>query len=390
MSVFLFLKQIVDIMYPYHWMDYMMVIMVMAALVYQILLVRPSVKEFFTFSDLLILIGGTLLTVSFLKNTDGYGIYVKVLSAFLMYFVGRIYYDRIKECYGALVKAAYMVVYINFFYRLYRFGAGFLHVNNAEGDLYYYDTDMAFAMILALIFIGMFGRNTMRKYMTMFLICPYMVFCSDAGIQKALLLVIVFLMFFYLFERAAGKQKITNILLAVSIFGLLLLSSLLMLPVISRHTGILEQIGTLGDWLSVGNMYVRYERWSTVWNQYLSAGVWEKLFGLNLCADGIDGSVGNMYLKILYTTGIAGMLFFIVFVVSVVYYVLQIQDRKTFYVMILLAVILLGTGITVDSMEATQMSWFPLMFSGMVISSVRTQQEEGINGRSDSFDPDEK
>ncbi|MCM1440152.1 MAG: hypothetical protein NC131_13260, partial [Roseburia sp.] len=79
----------------------MMVFLVIFLLVYQVLLVRPSVKENFTLSDSIVLIFSVLLTFSFLKNIDGYGIYFKVLSAFLMYFVGRVYYDRIQECFGA-------------------------------------------------------------------------------------------------------------------------------------------------------------------------------------------------------------------------------------------------------------------------------------------------
>ena len=91
MTVFLFLKQIVDLLYPYRWLDYLMVFLVIFLLAYQILLVRPSIQEHFTLSDGIVIFLGGLLTLSFIKNTDGYGIYFKVLSAFLMYFVGRVY-----------------------------------------------------------------------------------------------------------------------------------------------------------------------------------------------------------------------------------------------------------------------------------------------------------
>lgn len=370
MSVFLFLKQIVDVLYPYHWLDYMMVIMVGIALVYQIMLVRPDIKKHIAFSDIMIALFGVLLTISFAKDTSAYGIYVKVLSAFLMYFVGRIYYDRIKECTGALVTSAYLVVYLNLIHRLYCFGADFLQVNNAGGDLYYYDTDMAFAMVLAMIFIGMYGRNSLRKYFTLFFVCPYMVIFSDAGIQKILMIVVVFLMFLYLLDKALGKKKLVNLCLSVTIVGLLCLIVLLMVPVFMGEGGILGNMAGESI-LSMENMNDRYVKWQAVWEEFKGAGICSRLFGVTLSA-----SVENLYLKTLYSMGATGLILLFVFIVGVVYYVVQIEDRKTFFVTILLFVMLLGTGVTVASMEATQMSWFPMMFAGMVISSVQVKDLE--------------
>lgn len=375
MSLFLFLKQIVDVLYPYHWLDYLMVIMVIIALIYQILLVRPDIKENAALSDVIMVLFTVLLTLSFIKNRNAYGIYVKVLSAFLMYFVGRIYYERIKECSGALVTASYIIVYINFFYRLYCFGADFLKVSNAEGDLYYYDTDMAFAMILALCFIGMFGRNTLRKYITIFLVCPYMVLFSDAGIQKMLLVVIVFLMLLYLIEKVTGKRRIINAALLVVVLGLLSFIVILMFPVITGKTDVIFDIGVNDNVLNVKNMYTRYENWREVWLIFQNTGVTEKLFGVDLAAH-----VSSLYLKTIYSVGIVGFVLLFIFVISVAYYVVKIEDRKTFYITVLLAVMLLGTGVTVSSMEATQMSWFPLMFSGMVVSGHKSGRMRGSNG----------
>ena len=58
------------------------------------------------------------------------------------------------------------------------------------------------------------------------------------------------------------------------------------------------------------------------------------------------------------------------------YHVTKFEDRKTFYLAVIMAVLLLGSGVKVNSMESTQMSWFPLLFSGMVISSVQVESEK--------------
>ena len=57
------------------------------------------------------------------------------------------------------------------------------------------------------------------------------------------------------------------------------------------------------------------------------------------------------------------------------YYVVKVNDRKTFYLAVIMAVLLLGSGVTINSMETTQMSWFPLLFAGMVISSVQEERD---------------
>ena len=158
-----------------------------------------------------------LITITLFKYTSTYQTYFKVLSAFLMYFVGRLYYDRIRECSEALACSSYLVVYLNFFYRIGQYGLKFRNVVSADGDLYYYDTDMAFAMILAMIFIAMFAKNSVLKLATIMMICPYMVFYSDAGIQKVLMLVSYTIILIYISELIFRKRKLSNILLIVVI-----------------------------------------------------------------------------------------------------------------------------------------------------------------------------
>lgn len=381
MTLFLFLKQIVDVLYRYHWMDYMMVLMVVVMLIYQLLLVRPDIKKHFTVSDSIILLLGVLLTVSYCRDFGEYGIYFKVLSAFLMYFVGRVYYDRIQECLGALVSAGYCIVYANFIHRLVKFGFAFFSVTNAGGDLYYYDTDMAFAMILAMVFIGMFGRNTLFKCITVFLVCPYMVQCSDAGIQKVLMWIIYLLMLIYLVEKITDKRKLSNRILAVVVTGLLVVVGFIMLPVFCSIDSEALLAPISGGIFNSEHMLGRYDGWREVWQHISGSGFVQQLFGNQLGYP----NIGSLYMKILYSLGFAGLFLLIAFVVSVIYYCLRIKDRKTFYTTVILIVMLLGTGVTVISLEATQMSWFPMMFAGMVISSVQVEETESPEEETEEY-----
>lgn len=373
MTLFLFLKQIVDMLYQVQLLDYLMVCLVLVMLLYQVALVRPDIRKNSTVADGLIIALGILLTITFARDIHGYGIYFKVLSAFMMYFVGRIYYERIQECYGALVVSGYLVVYLNFFSRLIHFGISLTNVSNAGGDLYYYDTDMAFAMILAMTFILMFGHNTLFKYITVFVVCPYMVFKSDAGIQMVLMLAVYAVVVMYVMELLIENKKISNLLLTVIVVGLLAIVVIIYLPVfgIANDDIIVTLFG--GKFLDNDNMYGRYQVWQNVLEDFKSRSLWQQCFGVNI---GSNVNIGSLYMKIMYSLGYTGLFLTVVFIMNVVYYVVKVSDRKTFYVAVILAVLLLGTGVTVSSMEFTQMSWFPMMFSGMVVSSVQKENRD--------------
>ena len=374
MSIFLFLKQIVDILYPYQWLDYMMVALAIVALVYQLMLVRPSVKGKVTLSDCCICILLILFAIAFVrKDGTDYANFVKVLSAFFMYFVGRIYYERIQECESALSLSAYIVVYANFIHRIFHYGLDLFTVKNAEGDLYYYDTDMAVAMLIALSFIAMYARNNLRKFFTMFVVIPYMVMYSDADVQKILLFALFGIMILYVLEMAGVKRKFSDFMLGAAVVGLLVAVIILISPVFtgSENNFLVEVL--YGGSISAQNIYSRYDGWRTVWQSISESSLLIKFFGLGLAT---DISVYSLYLKTLYVLGLLGLILMFIFISSVIYYVMQVEDRKTYYVTVLLAVMILGTGLLTNSIEATQMSWFPMMFAGMVVSSVQAERRQ--------------
>ena len=380
MSFFLFVKQIVDMLYPYKILDYVMVGLILVMLIYQIMLVRPDLRAMFTKSDGIVIAICGLLTVNFMKSMWEYEVYFKILSAFLMYFVGRIYYERIQECYGALVSSAYVVVYLNLFHRMIRFSGKLLQVTNADGDLYYYDTDMAFAMILAFVFIAMFGKNSVFKLFTILLVCPYMVFYSDAGIQKVLLLVVMAIILVYIIELVLRNQKFSNMVLVGMVTGIIGVIALLYLPLMGiGKSDIMARIARIfkGRFLDFQNMSARYDAWEEVLDYIGEQGIIGQICGNGLSVDVGGGIyVESLYIKTYYALGWLGLLLALGILIAVIRYIAMVKDRKTFYLMVMMVVILLGTGVAINSMERVQMSWFPLMFAGMVVSSVREEKVE--------------
>ena len=377
MSFFLFVKQIVDMLYLYKMLDYLMVSLIIFMLAYQVMLVRPDFKAMFTKADGIVIVLCGLVTISFLKNTSEYETYFKILSAFLMYYVGRIYYERIQECYGPLVSASYIVVYLNFLCRISNFGGGLFRVTNAGGDLYYYDTDMAFAMILAFVFIAMFGKNSVLKLFTILLICPYMVFYSDAGIQKILLLVVMAIIFVYIIELVLRKPKLSNVALIAMVSGIIIVIIYLYLPVMGIGNADIVLSVFQGKLLDYKNMHSRYVAWNEVVQLAGEQGSINQLIGNSLSV-GTGGSiyVESLYVKTYYAIGWLGLLVALGLLIGVIKYIIMVKDRKTFYLMIIMAILLLGSGVAINSMERVQMSWFPMLFAGMVVSSVREEGKE--------------
>lgn len=373
MTVFLFLKQITDMLYQFHLLDYAMVIMAVVALVYQVLLVRPQVRHHVQVADVAILVMAGILTASFIKDAgSNYGIYVKVLSAFLMYFVGRMYYERLQECSGALVASGYVIVYANLVHRIVQAittKTNFFGITNAGGDFYYNDTDLVFGLLIALIFIGMYGRNSLVKIITIFFTIPVLVLCSDAGVQKALFIAIYILLVIYCLEKLGVPRKVSNAILVTALAGLMAIIVMLLLPVFTGKQNFISNL--FGDgWVSYEQLASRYESWQEAWLGIRVSQPAEKLFGISLA-----GSFANQYIKALSSIGVIGCLVAVIYAIDLLRRLFTIEDRKTYYILALLAILFLGSSILNNCMEFTQCSWFVMMFGGMVVSAGKRETD---------------
>ncbi len=371
MSIFLFLKQFVDLLYTWQWLDIAMVFLAVAMVVYQFMLLRPDIKKTTKTADIVVLLLALLSTVSFLRDITAYQAYIKVMSAFLMYFMGRLYYDRINECDDALALASYLIIYINFAHRVVVYGTEMFSITNAGGDLYYYDTDMAYAIILAFIFVAMFARNSIFKLITLLLVCPYMVIYSDAGIQLLLFLFIVLVLFMYIVEVALHKKTFAMIGMGLLIAGLLTGVVLVYIPLITADTSATWKLFGDNAVLNMTHMETRYDEWQQVYTIRSPETIVEKMFGISFNT-GLP--LKSFYLKALYTTGIVGLILGILLILLAFIAANKSEDRKNFYITVMLAILMLGSGVTVNTMETTQMSWFVMLFAGMVITENRENE----------------
>lgn len=370
--------------YSYQILDYAMVALVVVLILYQLMLVRPSVKRL-QIVDGIVALMTLLFTFSFFRNMNAYQNYFKILSACLVYYLGRLYSERIKECYSSLVAASYIVVYLNFFHRIYRQGFSFLTGRSDAGEFFYYKTDLAFAMLLSAIFIYYLGRRSLLKYFTLVLVVPYMVLYSQARTQQVLIFLMYFLFVLAHKEKNADIDQKLNWKLIVSLTGVLFLGFcfLIVAPYMKffQSFGMKWGLDISNGILTEQNMQVRFYAWKdTLWG-LMRENMWMKLFGVDLISDPLYNRFGldvqNMYIKSLLSVGWIGCIVIVIVIISYVVNLRKLdKDRKAFYLALTVGILFLGTGMTVNAHEFTQMSWFPMMFFGMVVSGLQPEDEE--------------
>lgn len=370
MSILLFAKQLVDMFYDNIILDYTLVGMVLLLIVYQWYLVRPTfsnVIKSVKLPDLIAFMLAVLITVSFYRGCIGsFREYAKILSAFLLYVLGRVAYLRIHESTGAIALSSYIVVYANVISRVIMLENDFFSNKSANGCIYYYDTDLGYAMLVCLIFISMYGRNNLFKFLTMFVSIPFMIINSGADVQKILLVIVYIIIFMYMGERAVKRRRIADFILPISIIGLLSVVMGILLPVFNSTYG-----NKLVSWInehitSTDAMTSRYSEWKILWNGYKNSSIVDRLIGV---PNNNGGTAHNQYVDTFSNIGILGIILMLLFIIIISAYAVKISERKTYYVTVLLAIVFLGTCINVSGMRYTQMNWFVMMYAGMAVAS---------------------
>lgn len=386
MTLFLFAKQIIDMLYQYRFLDYAMVVFMVLLCFYQFCLVRPGIRRI-QWIDALVFVIMILFTVSWLRKPSGADVYFKLISACVIYYLGRLYSERIKECYQALVWAAYIVVYVNFFHRIYRQSYHLFSGIGEEGEIFYYKTDLAFAMLLAAIFLFFLAKHSLLKYATLILVIPYMVLYSSARTQQALLVLIYVLFFLAYREQKTGIFQKMNWKLMVAVCVAVLVGVLLLF--IAPKIPLLHSMGV--NWgldISQGlftekNMIIRHESWNGILEYFFEQPLRTRLWGIDLYTDYLHNSINqstqSMYIKLLYSIGYTGCSACILLFVAFIFKLRKIgEERIPFFISLCVWLLFLGSGITVNSHEYTQMSWFPMMFFGLVVSGIQGEDPKEL------------
>lgn len=391
MAVFIFLKQIVDMLYQFRFLDYGMVLFAVALLGYQIYTqkIYANYRSWLCRTDYIVAALAVVYFLSFIRYTPAYGIFFKIESCFLLYFLGRVYGERLLDKGKGAALVGYVIIYLNLVYRFYQFGYTFVLKGAAitlinEGGLYYYKTDMAIGIIIAVMFIYMFSEKKLLKWITILPVAGYMVFYSGARMEKLLFAVEYACILLYELEkrgyfRLQIKEKTIRYIMIL--LGILLTGGFVLLQVFPFEKIMENSNMEIGLGSAIENfMHLRHIIWWDILRYFSEQPFGTRLSGIDLVTEALHNSAGqrahSTYIKLIYSTGYLGCFLWYGLVWSFLKKLTSTDKRKLIYMMLILWVMFLGAGLSIESMESTQMSWFPMLYGGALISTGDLKNEK--------------
>ena len=355
--------------YQYQILDYML----MAAAVVAFLYYGSKIKKLYTV-DCLAFLFVVLLTCTLIRTETGFTHFVKMASAFMLYFIGRGFDSDIHKVESSLLKANVIVVFVNTM--MFIAGEGFLQWGSARTfrGMYFYKSDFSIAMIYAIAAFCFLRKHDLKFQIPCWVLISFLVLMSNTRIALIILVLVFGLWLLYLFERKTNKLIRINLFYVV--FSLLtvfaavfLLRRILNLSAFSQYHFLNFEFESLSDVMNSQNTQGRNEVWEIILNKYKEADPFKQAFGIDFISDRwkiFDSH--NGYLKILFCTGYVGLTTFILFVLCYITHLNKLGDRSLFYYNLSLIVTFLSQSISQSSIDFTQMTWVLFFFMGYVVS----------------------
>lgn len=369
MAYLIFAKTIADMFYAFSWLDYLLM---GVAVIFFILSFRKH-KDFHT-EDFFAFVFMALLCLTMVRTGTGFNHFVKMLSGFMLYFIGRGYYSEVQPAEKALVVGNYIVVLTNL--AMFLLGIGFVTWGSASTfrGIYYYKTDFSIAMIYALSAF-MFFRNTQLGFAVIeWVVISYLILRSNTRAAMLILVLVFGLWILYLHERKTQKPVRINIKYVIGIalglvVALFLVVRVLSLPVFAQYHFISFNFNSLSDLFNTSNTQGRNIIWDSLLMNYRRAGWLKRAIGIDFISDSWNGlDAHNAYLKILFSTGYIGLAAFLGFLVFYIRRLNRLKDRSLFYFNLSILITFIVQSMTQSSIDFTQMTWVFLFFAGAAVS----------------------
>lgn len=365
MELLLFFKPIVDMFYAYPILD----IGLLGGLLLVFITGKKSTKIRFEWLDLSVLILALLFFFSYLRYTPGLPTFIKILSGFLLYLVGRISYQGHAK-YAKYVKWGFLVV-IAMTIKSFLDKTGFIdwgNIRTFRGE-YFFKTDLAAAMAQMFIFYAIAPRRTWFTY-AMLGIASYFILISNARIYYFIALLLMFFLLLYLREGKGYQRLRINKKLGI-ILLLLAAGSIYLLNYLNQYFGedyLLLEVQSTSDLLNNANTQGRSVAWERILTHFFNQSWYDQIVGLDLISDGWIGVIcnsHNLYIKILYSTGYMGCGVFLLFLVRIFQTINRTQSPELYYITLSLLTIYLLSGFSYITIESTQLTWLFMFYLGL-------------------------
>lgn len=368
-TLFWFLKFIFDMFY----MQKFFTISITAFAVILLIFSLKTSKFKFSVSDIFAIILILLFTLSFFKSTDFYLDYLKIISAFILYFLGRLLYLQEKKVEKTITISLFIVFIINLVVCL--IGKGNLTWGNSSTlrGVYYFKTDFACLLTYFLLF-WLFNYNKKKSIKIMVIVINLvLIILANARIYyliSSLILILYF--FFYKKEKNIFNTKTFLIILlsvVIIIFGIQMMSNL---PFFKEKQLISLDFNSTDDLMNASNTQGRNEVWNALLHNFHQRNTFTKLFGAELSFYKYYGYLGftehSTYIKVLLNTGYVGLTIFVAFIFNSFKSISKIVNRKVEYISFLLLIIFLISGFSSPTILYVNTSWLPMFYLGICVS----------------------
>lgn len=386
MSYFLALKQIVDILYQFKILDYGILLFAVILIIYRIikLEIYKNIKCFWLVPDFLVIGLIVIYTITIIRHPENsYNQYVKTMSAFLMYFLGRVYGNCVDRYSKVLVVTSYCVIYANLICRIYQYiyekmygvGEGWDFI--VAGGLYYYKTDLLVGIIVASVFIYAYGKSNWFKYFTIFGVVSAIAFTTTARMgQLILIFEYVLIIFIELRTRLKKNWHINERLINGLCIFFMVLMVLVLIGLQFSKIKVMQfydmELAPGMDYKLEQIFHSRHVIWWDSIHYFANQNLGIRTIGIDLWSETMRNSRGDrfhcLYMKMLYSVGYLGFFLYMTFIAVLIK---NIRRRKGFqikYITIAFWIMFLLISISMEGFEYTQMSWYPFIFAGAIMS----------------------
>lgn len=366
-TLLLVLKPLADMFWSVRLLDYALLAFALMLLVFR--LPRSTVK--FGMPDVCAVLITSLILFSGLRSTEGFSVCIKMISPFILYFLGRIYWSELIKGRRYLLYALALTVLLNTMEML--LGKGFQIWGSARtfSGFYFFKTDLACAMGLAFISWLFLGDGKRSRA----LICSLAVLLVVLSNTRAYYIVLMVDLLLYAAMKADLRISIRTVFISALgiIAALYFLNWLFSTGIFSNLNFIDFSFTNLSDLFDSSNTQGRNVIWETLLYRIDNASSFERLFGIDLVSDlvVVNGSAygsHSLYMGMLYNTGICGLSLLFMFMIAVLNCLRKIQDKRFSYFAVAIGAQFLISGLSVHVLQYTGNSWIPFAVVGAMFS----------------------
>lgn len=320
--------------------------------------------------DLFVVIMILLFTISFLKDISYFRDYVKIISAFLLYFLGRYYVDDADIISRTLSCAFLCAFVINVIYCILGFGTVIWGNALTYRGLYFFKTDFTAMIAYFLLFYFIKKRKyNILDYILLFM-AGYFTILANTRIYYLIFALLLCLILMYKNDQKLISVKNCMLICSFAVIGVLGVMILPRLSIFADRQMISLKINSVADLFNASNTQGRNKIWTTLFTAFFDQNILTQLLGAELSFNDKFGMAGfnehSSYVKIVLNTGYIGLLLWVLFVIAILIFIVKEKNKKLSYLCVMLLIVYSIAGITEPVNLFTSTSWFPMLYCGMI------------------------